>query len=326
MNQAGFRLKKFVSDNQIILVLAGLIAGAIFPTVFKPISPFATPMLMAIFFTSSLRLNLSELMNYAKDLRMVVIANVVMLLFIPIAMFLPLKLFAPDWALPFLIVGAMPTGLTVALIADLFGGKSSLAMLVSVTTSLLAPFTVPFVFWLMVGQSVPLPVTKLFTSLFFTIVIPFCLAMMAKKAAPRFTAQHDVAWREISLALFVLLVAAAVADTVQGESLSLGWNEVGILIVMIVYMGGLAWLAYGLTGWRNAAERITLTLCMVYMNNTLALWVGGTFFKQYGVVPRLLIILAGVNALLPPIKWLARNRIAAELAKNPQRRTEAPNF
>jgi predicted Na+-dependent transporter len=150
--------------------------------------------------------------------------------------------------------------------------------------------------------------------------------MMAKKAAPRFTAQHDVAWREISLALFVLLVAAAVADTVQGESLSLGWNEVGILIVMIVYMGGLAWLAYGLTGWRNAAERITLTLCMVYMNNTLALWVGGTFFKQYGVVPRLLIILAGVNALLPPIKWLARNRIAAELAKNPQRRTEAPNF
>lgn len=324
MSAPGVRLKKFVGDNQIILVLAGLIAGAIFPTVFKPISPFATPMLMAIFFTSSLRLNLAELLNYAKDLRMVVIANVVMLLFIPIAMFIPLKIFAPDWALPFLIIGAMPTGLTVALIADLFGGKTSLAMLVSVTTSLLAPFTVPFVFWLCVGQSIPLPVTKLFSSLFFTIVIPFCLAMIAKRAAPNFTRSHDSAWREISLALFVLLVAAAVADTVQGESLALGWNEVGILIVMIIYMGGLAWLAYGLTGWRNASERITLTLCMVYMNNTLALWVGGTFFKEYGVVPRLLIILAAVNALLPPIKWLARNRITAELEKNPRRRTEAP--
>lgn len=326
MNRAGFRLKKFLGDNQIILVLAGLIAGALFPSVFKPISPFATPMLMAIFFTSSLRLNISELLNYAKDLRMVVIANVVMLLFIPIAMFIPLKFFAPDWSLPFLIVGAMPTGLTVALIADLFGGKTSLAMLVSVTTSLLAPFTVPLVFWLMIGQSVPLPIFTLFSSLFLTIVIPFCIAMLAKRAAPSFTQKHDVAWREISLALFVLLVAASVADTVQGESLSLGWNEVGILSVMIIYMGGLAWLAYGLTGWRNAAERITLTLCMVYMNNTLALWVGGTFFKPYGVVPRLLIILAGVNALLPPIKWLARNRIAAEMTKNPLRRTEGPNF
>ncbi|MCC7357025.1 bile acid:sodium symporter [Candidatus Uhrbacteria bacterium] len=326
MSTVNINLKKFLNDNQIILVLAGLIAGALLPNVFKPISPLATPMLMAIFFTSSLRLDLSELLNYAKDIRMVVISNVIMLLFIPAAMFIPLKLFAPDWALSFLIVGAMPTGLTVALIADLFGGKASLAMLVSVTTSLLAPITVPFIFWILIGQSVPLPITKLFSSLFFTIVIPFFLALIAKRVAPTFTKTHDVAWREISLALFVLLVASAVADTVQGETIRLGWNEVGILVVMNIYMGGLAWLAYGLTGWRNAAERITLTLCMVYMNNTLALWVGGTFFKQYEVVPKLLIILAGVNALLPPIKWLARNRIAAELAKNPQRRTEGPNF
>jgi len=320
------RLKRFLGDNQIIMVLAGLIAGAVFPDVFKPISPFATPMLMAIFFTSSLRLQISELMGYAKDIRMVTIANFVMLLFIPIAMFIPLKIFAPDWALPFLIVGAMPTGLTVALIADLFGGKTSLAMLVSVTTSLLAPFTVPLVFYLTIGKSIPLPIGKLFLSLFFTIVIPFCFAMITKRFASAFTEKHDTTWREISLALFVLLVAASVADTVQGETVSLGWDEVGILIVMIVYMGGLSWLAYGLTGWRNASERITLSLCMVYMNNTLALYVGGEFFKAYGVVPRLLIILAGVNALLPPIKWLARNRITAEMKKFPERRTEGPNF
>ena len=67
---------------------------------------------MLIFFTSSLRLSLDELKNYAKDWKMVVLTSLFMLVFLPVAMWLPPRIFAPDWALPFLIVGAMPTGMT----------------------------------------------------------------------------------------------------------------------------------------------------------------------------------------------------------------------
>lgn len=299
------RLRHLIADNQIVLVLVALILGVLFPAQLKPLAPFSTPLLMLIFFTSSLRLNLSELVSYAKDWKMLVLANAVMLLFMPLLMWLPTRLFAPDWALAFLIVGAMPTGLTIALIADLFGGKASLAMLVSATTSLLAPLTVPLVFLLVVGQSIPIPIVNLFGSLFLTIVIPFVAAMLVKAKAKEVVRRFDLAWREISLIGFAVLVAGITADSVEGSVLNLGWNEIGIVTVMIIFMGGIAWLSYGMTAWRTPAERITIALCMVYMNNTLALYVGNRFFHEQQVVPKLLIILTAVNALLPPIKYAA---------------------
>jgi len=282
-----------------------LILGAFFPETFKPLAPYTTPLLMTIFFTSSLRLGLHELQNYARDWKMLVLSNLVMLIFMPLAMWLPTSLFAPDWALPFLIVGAMPTGLTIALIADLFGGKVSLAMLVSATTSLLAPFTIPLVLELVIGQRIAIPVFSLFSSLILTIVAPFIVAMGVKSHATAFIEKHDLVWREISLFLFALLVAGIVAGTVEGSPLTLGWNEMGIVTVMMVFMGGIAWLAYGMTTWRTPSERITIALCMVYMNNTLALYIGDKFFHEQHIVPKLLIILTAVNALLPPIKWAA---------------------
>jgi len=299
------KLRHFIADNQIVLVLLAMVAAILWPRVFKPLSPYTTPFLMAIFFTSSLRLGLDELLGYARDWKMLALSNFVMLIFMPLAMWLPTWAFARDWALPFLIVGAMPTGLTIALIADLFGGKQSLAMLVSATTSLLAPFTIPLVFWLVVGQSISIPIWNMFASLMLTIVLPFVVAMFIKSKAKKFVTRFDLAWREISLLLFALLVAGIVADTVESAPLTLGWNEVGVVMVMIIFMGGIAWLAYAMTAWRTPAERITIALCMVYMNNTLALYIGDRYFAAQHVVPKLLVILTAVNALLPPIKWYA---------------------
>ena len=299
------RIRHFIANNQILLVLAAMIAGIVFPQTFKFLAPLSTPLLILIFFTSSLRLQLQELIGYAKDWRLLILSNAMMLFAMPILMWLPTHFFAPDWALAFLIVGAMPTGLTIALIADLFGGKTSLAMLVSVTTSLLAPITVPIVFLLVLGESVAIPVISLFSSLFLTIVVPFLAAMFIKSKAPTFVKKHDLLWRESSLIIFGLLIAGIVADTVDGAPLSVGWDELGIVTIMMIFMGGIAWLGYALTTWRIPAERITIALCMVYMNNTLALYVGDRFFHEQLVVPKLLVILTAVNALLPPIKWAA---------------------
>ncbi|MFZ2803866.1 MAG: bile acid:sodium symporter [Patescibacteria group bacterium] len=314
------RLRHLIANNQILIVLLALVLGILFPSFFLPLAAFSTPMLMAIFFTSSLRLELNELWSYAKDWKMLSSANIVKLFVIPLLMWIPLHYFAPDWALAFLIVGVVPTGLTIALIADLFGGKTSLAMLISATTSLLAPLTVPFVFWLLLRQQIAIPVVSLFESLFLTIVVPFLVAMLIKAKAKKTIQKYDLWWREISLVLFGLLVAGITADSVKGATITLGWNELGIIIVMLIFMGGAAWLAYAIAAWRKPSERVTIALCMVYMNNTLALYIGDQFFHGQNVVPKLLIILTAVNALLIPIKWAATKALAKErkMGKKPR--------
>lgn len=300
------RIRVIFAENQIMIVLVALVAGLLFPSVFKPIAPYGAFLLMAIFFTSSLRLSLDELLSYAKDWKMVALSTFFMLVFLPVAMWLPPKLFAPDWALPFLIVGAMPTGMTIALIAEYFGGKTTLALVITAATSLLAPFTIPLVFKLAVGQEVPIPALQMFGQLLYTIVLPFGLAALVQHRAPAFIQKHDSLWKEISIVAFGVLIAAIVSDTTSGSTVTIGWDEVGILVVMLVYLGGLTWLAYGMAWWRTPSEKATIALSMVYMNNTLALFIGNRYFAAENVVPRLVIILIIVNLLLPPFRWIAK--------------------
>src|SRR3989344_2086734 len=101
------RLKHLFTENQIMIVFLGLLAGFLLPGAFKPLAGYGTILLMLIFFTSSLRLSLDELLAYAKDWKMLLLTSFFMLIFLPVAMWLPPALFAPNWALAFLIVGAM---------------------------------------------------------------------------------------------------------------------------------------------------------------------------------------------------------------------------
>jgi BASS family bile acid:Na+ symporter len=300
------KARHLLTENQIMVVLLALVAGFLLPGVFKPIAAYGTFLLMLIFFTSSLRLSLAELASYAKDWKMVVMSAAFMLVFMPLAMWLPPRVFAADWALPFLIVGAMPTGMTIALVAQFFGGKTTLALVITATTSLLAPFTIPIIFQVLIGQSVPIPTMKLFTDLLLTIVLPFGVAALVQHKAKKFVVKHDKWWQQISVITFGILIAGIVADTTQGSTVVLGWDEIGILFVMLIYMGGITWLAYVMVWWRTAPERATIALSMVYMNNTLALFIGNRYFPEQNVVPRLVIILMIVNALLPPLRWVAK--------------------
>lgn len=298
--------KRLVIENQMSVVLLAFILGIVLPDVFRPLNAFSTQLLILVFFFSSLRLSLSEVVSYAKDWRMLAVSSLFMLVVLPFALFLPARPFGQDWAVALLILGAMPTGMTIALVAEFFGGKTSLALVVTTVTSLLAPFSIPIVTKIALGEAVPIPILQMFWSLFLTIVAPFVLAMLMKRAAPRFVERRDAWFRNISVAAFGLLIAGIIANTTSGGApISLTMRDVLVLVGATLWLGTLTWAAYFITPWRTRSERVTIALCMLYMNNTLALFVADKFFAHLGAVPKQILLLIVVNALLPPLKLFA---------------------
>ncbi len=298
-------VRKLIVENQISVILLAFLLGLAFPSVFQPINQWSTQLLILVFFFSSLRLSLSEIVEYAHDWRMLFITSIYMLVILPFALYLPVRLFDPSWSIALLIMGAMPTGMTIALMAEFFGGKTSLALVITTVTSLLAPFTIPIVTKIAVGQAVPIPALQMFWSLLLTIAAPFVFAMLVKRATPKFVAKHDQHWRNISVAAFGLLIVGIVANTQTGTPITITLRDVVFLIASTVLLGTFTWAAYFITPWRKPAERITIALCMLYLNNTLALFVADKFFKAQGVVPKQVLLLVVVNALLPFIKIAA---------------------
>ena len=211
------RARAFLIENQIMVVLFGILLGTFFSDSFVFSAPIRLLLLVIVFYLKS-RLSIKELTGYLKDWRMLLIATLFMLVVLPLALFMPAKYLAPDWALALLIMGAMPTGMTIALIADYFGGKTALALLITASTSLLAPITIPFIFKTAVGTFVPIPVFSMFWSLFVTIVLPLVLALLVKHAAPKLVKKHDGFFREVSVLAFGILITGITANSMGTAS------------------------------------------------------------------------------------------------------------
>jgi predicted Na+-dependent transporter len=297
--------KKILIENQITAILLAFIVGIAFPTVFRPINEYSTQLLILVFFFSSLRLELSEIFDYAKDWRMLAIVSAYTLIILPFALFLPMLPFSYEWAVALLILGATPTGMTIALMAEFFGGKTSLALVITTVASLLAPFTIPIVTKIAVGEAVPIPMLQMFWSLFLTIVAPFALAMLVKRAVPKRVKKYDDTWRNISVLAFALLIAGIVANTQGGSPIRIEGYDVLMMLFSAALFAVLIWSSYYIVRWRTPSERITIALCMLYLNNTLALFVGDKFFSELGVVPKQIMLLMVVNAMLPFLKITA---------------------
>jgi predicted Na+-dependent transporter len=298
-------IKRLLTENQILVILLGIILGLVFPQRLQVLNTFSTQLLILVFFFSSLRLSLGEVLAYAKDWRMLVVTSLYMLVIMPFALWLPTSFLSSEWSIALLILGAMPTGMTIALMAEFFGGKTSLALVITTVTSLLAPFTIPLVTKVAVGQSVDIDVLRMFWSLFLTIVAPFMLAMLVKRAAPKQVQKFDGVWRNLSVVAFGILITGIVASTQGGGGIVFTMNDAWMMLVSMALLGVMTWIAYYIVWWRPAADRMTIALCMLYLNNTLALFVGERFFRDLGVVPKQVLLLLVVNALLPLLKLAA---------------------
>jgi BASS family bile acid:Na+ symporter len=268
-----------------------------------------------VFFFSSLRLSLGEVLSYAKDWRMLVITTLYMLVIMPFALFIPTSFLSQEWSVALLILGAMPTGMTIALMAEFFGGKTSLALVITTVTSLLAPFTIPLVTKIAIGQSVEIDTLGMFWSLSLTIVAPFVLAMLVKRAAPKQVEKLDGLWRNLSVAAFGVLITGIVASTQGGGGITFTMRDAWMMLISMVLLGAMTWGGYYIVQWRSSADRMTIALCMLYMNNTLALFVGERFFRELGVVPKQVLLLLVVNALLPVLKLAAIRVLGTRSAK-----------
>lgn len=311
-------LRTIFSENQISIVLIGLVAGLLLPGVFRAFHPWNTLLLQIIFFLSALRVNMKDLKVYALDWKMHVLTAGFMLVALPLAVYFPLAPFAPDWALAFMIVLAAPTGMTIALIADFFGGKTSLALIIVLVTSVLAPFTIPVVAQITVGQSVAIDSIGMLRSLAEVIILPFLLAFLFQRFAPKLVVRGDAVWRTVSVAVFGILIASIVSKATAGASAGAGasplitdLNMVLMLLAVFAYLAFLIWVSFRMVYWRNAAERITIALCMVYMNFTLSLYIADRFFAEQRVVPKLVVILLLLNLMLPAFK-IAAARVVAQ--------------
>jgi len=290
-----------------IILLAALLVGIGFSEYTIKLAPFSTLFMGAIFFLSALKIDLKKAASYLAYEKMLVVVNVFMLIVLPIVVYYGTRLVFPDLAFAFLILAAMPAGMTTPLLVDISGGRQSLALVLTISTSLLAPFTIPFVIKLVAGTAIAVSFYAMFFSLAKVIFIPFILANVIKYFWGRKIGKISHTFKPISIIFLGLLIMGIVAKQADAIISGLqGGESLKYLVIMFVFFIVLHVFGYFLIFWRDKGDRITITVCLTYMNFTLAIYLVDQFFTDPNIViPVILSVLPWVM-LLVPFKYLMR--------------------
>ena len=301
-----FRWFLALIQSYFFIILISLAAGLLFPLKVVVLAPFATLFLQIIFFLTSLKLDPQAVLKEFRHPKALVIASLFMLLVLPAFVFVVAQALVPSLAIALLLLAAMPTGMTAPLLADVVGGKATTALVLTVMTSLLAPFTIPLVISLFASTAVTVSAGAMVWSLVKVILIPFFLAQCARHFLHTQLQPTYFTFKPISLVLLGLLIAGVVSKQAETILAGVGSSVVFQLLVLTGFIILLLGVGFNIAFWRPVKDRLTIAVSVTFMNFTLAIFLAGAFFNDPTISLATVLIIFPWSLVIVPLRKLVR--------------------
>ena len=206
----------------------------------------------------------------------------------------------------FLLLAAMPVGMATPLLAEISGGRQSLALVLAVVTSLLAPFTIPLVVKFILGAAIEVSFWDMFVLLAVVVYVPFILAQIFKHFWQNAINNISGIFTPVATIFLGLIIMGAVAK--QAEVIIEGLNNGGEFLfylgALFIFFILLHLIGYYFVFWRETRDRITITVCLTYMNFILAIELVNEFFTEPNVVVPVVFAVIPWAVLLIPFKYI----------------------
>ncbi|MEK7655573.1 MAG: bile acid:sodium symporter [Patescibacteria group bacterium] len=291
-------------ESYLFILIASLGIGIFLPQI-QILSAWNTLFLQIIFFLSSLKLDIDQFTHHLKDWKTILVTAGFMLLALPVLVRILLFPFGDLFAGPALalfLLAAMPAGMTAPLLVEIVGGKQAMALVITITTSLLAPFSIPLITLLAYRTSVHVDAFGMFQKLALVIFIPFIIAMIVKRLSPKKVAKIASHTKPISIFLLGLLIATAIApyaERLQTSFVSHPSTALILIALLFVFFAILHILGYNVIWWKSRSDRQTISVCLTYMNFTLAIYLASRFFPDPTVILTLILSIIPWAVMLP---------------------------
>ena len=182
-----------------------------------------------------------------------------------------------EFAVGLMILSFCPGGVTSNVLAKLAGGSAPLSISLTAVTSLLSIVTVPLLVAFSVGhfmgeKAPEVDVTKLGMMMFLVTALPVALGMLLTSRSPMFAEKISVRVSQAALALFALIVVAALAKNWSVLSSNVGTlGPAAILLNTLLLGAGLITAKMVRLDRRDAT---TIAIESGVQNGTLAIAVG----------------------------------------------------
>ena len=273
--------------------------------------PFETPkylpkvILGLMLFFVFLKIDALEILEKMRDYKRMIFIALVYMIIIPLLFFIFFRVFDRQLALGILLLVAMPAGVSTPALTDLLKGNITLSMSIVIVTQFIAPFTIPFLFWIVGTKGLEINKLLMFRDIAILVFIPLILAQVTKRYFPAAIKRNQHLFTSANVILLFTFVYVAIAsqrNIILNNPVSLIWKTVLLYLVFIL----LHFVGYFINYKAGKEDRIALSVTAAYMNNGLAIVLASTYFGPEILV---LMVLSEIpwNTLLAPFKRVVRH-------------------
>ena len=284
-------------------LISGIVLGLWQPLTFKIPAYLPQLLLGMMLFLVFLKIDALEILEKISNYRLMIFIAAVYMLVIPLLFFSVTIIFSKELAIGILLLTAMPAGVSTPALTDILKGNISLAMSIVVVTQMIAPFTVPLLFWIVGMTGLEINKLQVFKDISFLVFVPLILSQVIKRYFPVTINKnlHLITSSNIILLFaFVYIVISNQSDMLLDNPISLIWKIVVLYLVFIL----LHVIGYLIQYKENKENKIALAVTSAYMNNGLAIVLASTYFGPEILV---LMVLSEIpwNTLIAPFRRIA---------------------
>jgi len=255
------------------------------PELFTPLKPGIIPLLGVVMFGMGLSLLPRDFVSVVRRPRIVALGVTLQFGLMPLIAWCLVRLFdlPPTLAAGLVLVGACPGGTASNLVCYLARGDLALSITLTSCSTLLAVVATPFLTWLYIGQTVPVPVWSMLLSVLKVVLLPVVGGLLINRVLGERLTPVKRLFPLLSVAAIVVIIAIVVALN-QGRIL----HMVASTALLVVLHNGLG-LAGGywagrLVGLDTRTNR-TLAIEVGMQNSGLAVALATQYFSAAAALP-----------------------------------------
>ena len=262
----------------LLVIFCSMGAGIGFPNLGRVFLPYPLYLMMFLLFLSFLKIEFIDVLrNIKKTTSIILLLCLLKLLIIPAGLFFLAQAIWPEYALPVLLLSGISTGVVAPFVSVLLNATTSLVLMMVVISSLIAPFTLPALVELLMGQTIEISFLSMVKILTMVVFVPAIGVIFLRHLVPSFLKKLERAQFPVSLVIFACInlgVFAKYSSFFMERPIELaGAIVVAFILSAIYHIVGLL-----VTLGRKRGDRLAGAISFACMNNVLIIVFSSQFF------------------------------------------------
>ncbi|NMC36900.1 MAG: hypothetical protein GYA41_01080 [Bacteroidales bacterium] len=294
------KIIRLIETHFWVVLIAGIVLG-LYPPVEVNASPVVPKLLLGMMlFMAFMKIDALDVIENMKNLKLMSWITFVYMIAVPVTFYFTARLFDREFAVAMLLLTSMPAGVSTPVLTDIVRGNIPLSMSLAIVTQLVAPFTVPLLFWLLNVSSVDINELLILKDIAILVFVPMIISQVIKKFLPRVverSQKYFTSFNVLILFSFVYITISSQREVILGNPAGVIWKLAALYLVFIL----LHVIGYMAVPRQRKENRITVAVGSAYMNNGLAIVLAVSYFSPAILV---LMVLSEFpwNTLLAPFK------------------------